>query len=152
MLKQFRALSCLGASCWLRRPPRRRPSPLKQILFMWTSSGCATRMARFFVPSIPRRRVFPRIATRPHGVPNPRYPMDMRSVNFPALLSGNMQYRFSTTRTRTANSTATSWGSPARVWALRITPKGIFGPPKFDAAAFQFAGGRVDLKITIAYL
>jgi uncharacterized protein (DUF2141 family) len=30
--------------------------------------------------------------------------------------------------------------------------KGHFGPPKFDAAAFQFPGGRVDLNITIMYL
>ena len=30
--------------------------------------------------------------------------------------------------------------------------KGHFGPPKFDAAAFQFSGGRLDLKITINYL
>jgi uncharacterized protein (DUF2141 family) len=30
--------------------------------------------------------------------------------------------------------------------------KGHFGPPKFDAAAFHFAGGRLGLKITIAYL
>ena len=30
--------------------------------------------------------------------------------------------------------------------------KGHFGPPKFDAAAFRFAAGRVDLKITIHYL
>ena len=30
--------------------------------------------------------------------------------------------------------------------------KGHFGPPKFDAAAFRFAGGRRDLKITINYL
>ena len=30
--------------------------------------------------------------------------------------------------------------------------KGHFGPPKFDAAKFQFPGGRLDLKITIAYL
>jgi uncharacterized protein (DUF2141 family) len=30
--------------------------------------------------------------------------------------------------------------------------KGHFGPPKFDAAAFRFAGGRLDLKITINYL
>lgn len=27
--------------------------------------------------------------------------------------------------------------------------KGHLGPPKFDAAAFRFAGGRLDLKITI---
>ena len=30
--------------------------------------------------------------------------------------------------------------------------KGHFGPPKFDAAAFRFAAGRLDLKITIHYL
>jgi uncharacterized protein (DUF2141 family) len=30
--------------------------------------------------------------------------------------------------------------------------KGHFGPPKFHAAAFRFAGGRLDLKITIHYL
>lgn len=30
--------------------------------------------------------------------------------------------------------------------------KGHFGPPKFDAAAFRFSGGRLELKITIAYL
>jgi uncharacterized protein (DUF2141 family) len=30
--------------------------------------------------------------------------------------------------------------------------RGHLGPPKFEAAAFQFSGGRVDLKITINYL
>jgi uncharacterized protein (DUF2141 family) len=30
--------------------------------------------------------------------------------------------------------------------------KGHFGPPKFDAAAFHFSGGRLDLKIAITYL
>jgi len=30
--------------------------------------------------------------------------------------------------------------------------KGHMGPPKFDAAAFQFAGGRLDLKINLFYL
>jgi uncharacterized protein (DUF2141 family) len=30
--------------------------------------------------------------------------------------------------------------------------RGHFGPPKFDAAAFHFAGGRRELKITIMYL
>lgn len=29
---------------------------------------------------------------------------------------------------------------------------GHFGPPKFDAAAFPFTGGRLELKITIHYL
>jgi len=30
--------------------------------------------------------------------------------------------------------------------------KGHFGPPKFNAAAFRFPGGRLDLKITVTYL
>jgi uncharacterized protein (DUF2141 family) len=30
--------------------------------------------------------------------------------------------------------------------------RGHLGPPKFDAAAFHFSGGRVELKITIKYL
>jgi uncharacterized protein (DUF2141 family) len=30
--------------------------------------------------------------------------------------------------------------------------RGHFGPPKFDDAAFQYPGGKLDLTITIAYL
>ncbi len=30
--------------------------------------------------------------------------------------------------------------------------RGHFGPPKFEAAAFHFSGGRLELKITINYL
>jgi uncharacterized protein (DUF2141 family) len=30
--------------------------------------------------------------------------------------------------------------------------KGHFGPPKFDAAAFRFSGGRLELKIAVNYL
>jgi uncharacterized protein (DUF2141 family) len=30
--------------------------------------------------------------------------------------------------------------------------KGHFGPPKFDAGAFRFQGGHMDLKIMIVYL
>jgi uncharacterized protein (DUF2141 family) len=30
--------------------------------------------------------------------------------------------------------------------------RGHFGPPKFEDAAFQFAGGHLDLKVTVAYL
>ena len=30
--------------------------------------------------------------------------------------------------------------------------RGHMGPPKFDAAKFEFAGGRLNLKITINYL
>ena len=30
--------------------------------------------------------------------------------------------------------------------------KGRFGPPKFEAAAFQYSGGRLELKVKLGYL
>jgi uncharacterized protein (DUF2141 family) len=30
--------------------------------------------------------------------------------------------------------------------------KGRFGPPKFEAAAFQYSGGRLELKVRLEYL
>lgn len=43
-------------------------------------------------------------------------------------------------------------GIPREGVGASNNPKGHFGPPKFSAAAFAFAGGRLDLKITINYL
>ena len=43
-------------------------------------------------------------------------------------------------------------GMPREGVGASNNAKGHFGPPKFDAAAFQFSGGRTDLKITVIYL
>jgi uncharacterized protein (DUF2141 family) len=43
-------------------------------------------------------------------------------------------------------------GIPREGVGASNNPKGHFGPPKFEAAAFQVSGGRIDLKITINYL
>ena len=43
-------------------------------------------------------------------------------------------------------------GMPKEGVGASNNAKGHFGPPKFDAAAFHFSGGRLDLKITITYL
>jgi len=43
-------------------------------------------------------------------------------------------------------------GIPSEGVGASNEAKGHFGPPKFDAAAFRFSGGRLDLKITINYL
>src|SRR5215472_4963911 len=98
MLKQFRALSCLG-----------------NVLLAAASSPQAQPPQSNLIPRGNRR-----IAQR-------KWPGSLCPL-FLAGGSGSMQYRFSTMRTRTASSTPTSWGSPARVWALRIMPKGISGP------------------------
>jgi uncharacterized protein (DUF2141 family) len=43
-------------------------------------------------------------------------------------------------------------GIPREGVSASNNAKGHFGPPKFDAAAFNFGGGRLDLRITITYL
>lgn len=43
-------------------------------------------------------------------------------------------------------------GMPREGVGVSHDAKGHFGPPKFDAAKFQYAGGRLELKITIQYL
>lgn len=43
-------------------------------------------------------------------------------------------------------------GMPKEGVGASNNAKGHFGPPKFDAASFHFAGGRMDLKIKIDYL
>jgi uncharacterized protein (DUF2141 family) len=43
-------------------------------------------------------------------------------------------------------------GMPREGVGASNNAKGHFGPPKFDAAAFRFSAGRLELKITITYL
>jgi uncharacterized protein (DUF2141 family) len=43
-------------------------------------------------------------------------------------------------------------GIPREGVAASNNARGHFGPPKFEAAAFHFSGGRTDLKITITHL
>jgi len=43
-------------------------------------------------------------------------------------------------------------GMPREGVGASNNAKGHFGPPKFDAAAFRFLGGRLELKVTITYL
>jgi len=44
------------------------------------------------------------------------------------------------------------FGMPREGVGASNNAKGHFGPPKFDAASFRYAGGRLDLKIKIVYL
>jgi len=43
-------------------------------------------------------------------------------------------------------------GIPRKGVGASNNAKGHFGPPKFDAAAFRFSGGRMEIKIQITYL
>jgi uncharacterized protein (DUF2141 family) len=43
-------------------------------------------------------------------------------------------------------------GIPKEGLASSNDAKGRMGPPKFDAAAFEYAGGRLELKVKLMYL
>jgi uncharacterized protein (DUF2141 family) len=43
-------------------------------------------------------------------------------------------------------------GMPREGVGASNNAKGHFGPPKFDAASFRYAGGQLELKIAITYL
>jgi uncharacterized protein (DUF2141 family) len=43
-------------------------------------------------------------------------------------------------------------GMPREGVGASNNARGHFGPPKFDDAAFRYAGGKLDLTITIIYL
>jgi uncharacterized protein (DUF2141 family) len=71
---------------------------------------------------------------------------------FPGIASGT--YAVSVFHDENSNGKMDTnfMGIPREGVGASNNAKGHFGPPKFEAAAFQFSGGRIDLKITINYL
>jgi uncharacterized protein (DUF2141 family) len=71
---------------------------------------------------------------------------------FPGIASGT--YAVSVFHDENSNGKMDTnfMGIPREGVGASNNAKGHFGPPKFGAAAFQFSGGRIDLKITINYL
>lgn len=71
---------------------------------------------------------------------------------FPGVASGT--YAISVFHDENSNGKMDTnfMGIPREGVGASNNAKGHFGPPKFDAAAFSFPGGRLELKITISYL
>jgi uncharacterized protein (DUF2141 family) len=74
------------------------------------------------------------------------------SCEFPGIVAGT--YAVSAFHDQNSNGKLDTnfMGIPREGVGASNNAKGHFGPPKFEAAAFQFSGGRLDLKITINYL
>ena len=76
-----------------------------------------------------------------------------RSVcEFPGVAPG--RYAVSVFHDENANGKMDTnfMGIPREGVGASNNARGHFGPPKFDDAAFQYSGGKLDLAITIAYL
>ena len=74
------------------------------------------------------------------------------SCEFPGIAPG--RYAVSVFHDENSNGKLDTkfMGIPSEGVGASNAAKGHLGPPKFDAAAFPFTGGRVELKITINYL
>jgi uncharacterized protein (DUF2141 family) len=76
-----------------------------------------------------------------------------RSVcEFPRITPG--RYAVSVFHDENSNSKMDTnfMGIPREGVGASNNARGHFGPPKFDDAAFRYSGGKLDLRITIAYL
>ena len=74
------------------------------------------------------------------------------SCEFPAIAAG--KYAVSVFHDENSNGKLDTkfMGIPREGVGASNGAKGHLGPPKFEAAAFSFTGGRLELKITISYL
>lgn len=74
------------------------------------------------------------------------------SCEFPGVAAGT--YAVSVFHDENSNGKldANFMGIPREGVGASNNAKGHFGPPKFEAAAFRFSGGRADLEIVINYL
>ena len=151
MLKQFRALSCLGnvllaaASSPQAQPPQANLIHV-DIVGLRNESGqvlCALYSSPVGFPKNSDKAVRRAQSEISHG---------HGICEFCGIAVG--KYAVSVFHDENSNGKLDSnfLGIPREGVGASNNAKGHFEPPKFDAAAVQFAGGRLDLKISITYL
>lgn len=74
------------------------------------------------------------------------------TCDFSGMVPGLYADRYFTMRIQNGKLDTNFLGIPREGVGASNGARGHLGPPKFDAAAFHFSRGRLDLKITIAYL
>src|SRR5215475_8359103 len=95
---------------------------------------------------------FPKNATKASAHTKANISNGHAVCEFPGLAAGT--YAISVFHDENSNGKldASFIGKPREGVGASNNAKGHLGPPKFDAAAFKFPGGRLDLKIKITYL
>ena len=151
MLKQFRALSCLGsvllaaASSPQAQPPQANLIHV-EIAGLRNENGqvlCALYSSPPGFPKNSASAVLHAKSAISHG---------HAICEFSGIAVG--KYAVSVFHDENSNGKLDTnfLGIPREGVGASNNAKGHFGPPKFEAAAVQFTGGRLDLKITITYL
>jgi len=151
MLKQFRALSCLG-SVLLAAASSPQAQPPQANLIHVEIAGLRNENGQVLCALYSSPEGFPKNSDRAIGRAKSEISHGHAICEFSGIAVG--KYAVSVFHDENSNGKLDTnfLGIPREGVGASNNAKGHFGPPKFDAAAFQFAGGRLDLKITITYL
>jgi len=151
MLKQFRALSCLGSVLLAAVSSPQAGSPQPNLIHV-EIAGLRNESGHVLCALYSSPEGFPKNGDRAVGHAKSEISHGHAICEFSGFGVG--KYAVSVFHDENSNGKLDSnfLGIPREGVGASNNAKGHFGPPKFDAAAFQFAGGRLDLKITITYL
>jgi uncharacterized protein (DUF2141 family) len=151
MLKQFRVLSWLG-SVLLPAASSPQAQPPQPNLIHVEITGFRNESGQVLCALYSSPEGFPKNSDRAVGHAKSEISHGHAICEFSGIAVG--KYAVSVFHDENSNGKLDTnfLGIPREGVGASNNAKGHFGPPKFDAAAFQFAGGRLDLKITITYL
>ena len=152
MLKLFRALSCLGSVLLAAASSSPQAQPPQANLIHVDIIGLRSESGQVLCALYSSPVGFPKNSDKAVRRAKSEISHGHAICEFSGIAVG--KYAVSVFHDENSNGKLDSnfLGIPREGVGASNNAKGHFGPPKFDAAAVQFAGGRLDLKITIAYL
>ena len=151
MLKQFRVLPCL-ATMMLVAASLPEAQPPQANLIHVEITGVRDDKGQVLCTLYSSPAGFPRNADKAAAHSSSAISHGRAVCEFSGMTAGT--YAVSVFHDENSNGKLDTnfLGIPREGVGASNNAKGHFGPPKFEAAAVQFAGGRLDLKITITYL
>jgi uncharacterized protein (DUF2141 family) len=151
MLKQFRVVACLGTVLLAAASPPTVQPPQGNLIHV-EIAGLRNDTGHVLCALYSSPAGFPKNSNRAVGHAKSEISHGHAVCEFSGVAAG--RYAVSVFHDENSNGKLDTnlLGIPREGVGASNNAKGHFGPPKFDAAAFQFPGGRLDLKITITYL
>ena len=116
---------------------------------MWVGRGWPQRQGSNFLCPV---FGFPRESERPRRMLLRRYRNGKPSASSPGSRRGHMQYRFFMTRIPMASWMRNLLGIPREGVGAPTDATGLMAHLNSGVAAFQFVGGRLNVKISVNYL
>ena len=143
--------SCVGALLVLAASPPHAQSPRVNLIHV-EISGLHNDKGQVLCALFSSSSGFPKNSGKAAAHVESEISHGQAVCEFPGMTAGT--YAVSVFHDENSNGKldANFLGIPREGVGASNNARGHLGPPKFDAAAFHFEGGRLDLKITIMYL